>query len=248
MRQGDSKRPLVSAETRARFDRPTLMLTTRATGTRTPTGAVFLFSVNPNSFEYQQSARTNVQDTTGGYVVNESGMGAPTFKLAGNFGWRTRKVTLSDYSSAAPGSVRYIPRLGQQYRDQGESMNNAMRVGFVTPTPAMASRSNTQANVAGVFELDGNQAWYALRDYVLWYSENNEVRVREGKRPLELVMHDALHRLRWVVAPKNAPDLKHVANRQGVMDYQIEFTGVYDDTRPLGKIGGGLPDLWGEEA
>ena len=234
----------VSAETRARFENPTMMLSTRSMGERVPTGAVFLFSVNPTNFTYTQSARTSVQDTRGGYVVTESGMGAPHFKLSGNFGWRTRKINLADFTHAGAGSARYLPRLGQQYQDYGEGMNDTTRGGFVDPTPGMAERSNTQVSSAGSFELDGQQAWHALRDYILWYSENNEQRVREGKRPMEMLLHDTLHRLRWVVAPLGAPSLEHTADAQGVTPYQLELVGVYDDTRPVGRRGGGLPALW----
>lgn len=219
----------VSLDTRARFDSPVTMLAARAAGSRLYTGACFLFSVNPQTFNYSQSARSSVQDTTGGWLVNESGMGAPRFKLAGNFGWRTRKIELPRYTALAKGAVGYLPRLNQDLRQEAVRQEDYSQI--------------KPAGTPGSFELDGFQAWQALRDFITWYSESNVKLVREGQLPLEMVLFDTLHTLRWVVSPVAAPSLEHTADHQGVTPYVLELIGVYDDTRP--REAPGLPQLFG---
>lgn len=222
----------VSETTEARYNNPSMMLTARVAGDRQPTGACFIFTLNPESFGYSQGARTSVQDTRGGWIVNESGMGAPHFRLSGTFGWRLRSIPVAQFQTLAPGAVGYFPRLGQNVAD--ENIYNQ-----IGPT--------TQTGKGVSFVLDGVQAWTALRDFILWYSENNEQRVRAGQRPLEMVFYDTLHSLRWVVAPTAAPTLDHTVSKQGVTPYTLELIGVYDDARPKAAQKSGLPQLWGAQ-
>ena len=210
----------------------TCALFIRKAGARATSGAMFLFSFPPQSMVHERSTNTSVTQTRGGYIVSENGLGSPTFTLQGHFGWKLRKVKLPDQIK-----VSIAPKSNAK---QDQNLNN-----YWIPLPWVTSPNADQLfekviegqNVSIIgFEqqLDGRQAFYALRDLIVFYLEENQNRLASGKAQLEMVWLDPLHNFRWVVSPKY-PTLRRATEAQGTYPYTLELIGVYDDSRKRGR-------------
>lgn len=94
----------------------------------------------------------------------------------------------------------------------------------------LAAKKTSRSRISAQ-TLDGQQAWLRLAAFIRGYFEQNQGRIREGKKPLEILWYDQLHEVRHVVVPKGIPTLDHGFDRQGVMPYTLELISQYSDQR-----------------
>lgn len=228
--------PIVSPATRRAYTEPSFVLFLRYKRKRFTSGQLFIFTIPPQSLSVRRDTRTNVQNTRHGYVVQENGLGAPTFLLEGHFGWQTKVVHLP------PQMKGYAIKSNVHY-DQHTS-------DVWIPLP-FTKENGAEGNLEKVLEgkpvsmlgftqtLDGREAFFALRDLIVYYHETNQKRMSQGKEPLEMVYLDTLHDFRWVVSPEH-PTLIREARLNGLHQYSLALTGVYDDARPRQRG----PEVW----
>jgi|GEM_PF-6650331 len=229
--------PLVSDETLRAVEDPSLVLFIRERGERFTRGTLFIFSMPPNALKVSRPAKVSVQETRHSYLVSEAGLSAPRIKLQGNFGWQLKRVDLPKYM------------VGWGLKSNAKYDAHTQDIWIPWPFSHERGAEGTwekilegKVSALGFQQiLDGRQSWFALRDICQFYFEENQKRVAQGKAPLELVLVYPLHGIRWVVVPKELPDLNRTAERQGVWPYELELIGVYDDARPRLKDG---DDLW----
>lgn len=235
MWQNETKgQPTVSEETARKHAKPNVMaLFTRNQGQRFTSGNLFLFQFPPQQFKQTQAANVGVTQTRHGYVVQQGAMRNPVFEYQGHNGWSLKTVKLPDelVGYGLKSNAEYDKHLADVYlplpygRERGqESTVEKIFQGDV-------SLINFQQT------LDGRQAWHRLADIVLYHSEENQIRMATGRLPLELVLLDVLHDIRWVVMPEGMPDLERTRDMNGVWPYRLRLIGVYDDARPRVKQG-----------
>lgn len=226
----------VDNETFNAYQSPTMTLFLREQGERFTSGTVFLFQFPPQSVRVERKAKVGVTETRHGYVVYESGLSAPRFKIDGHFGWQLREAKLS--KELVPWGLKsnasidqhmediWIPLPFGQERGQAGTLEKALR---------------GEVSVLGFTQtLDGARALQRLQDFVTVYFEENTRRLSKNEKLLEMVWVDTLHHLRWVVAPQEVPSMLHSTQAQGVRTYGLELIGVYDDARPRPKKGDSL--------
>jgi hypothetical protein len=218
----------VSEETQHAYENPSFCLFLREPGKRAASGSIFVFTIPPQSFEWKRAAKVSAVQTRGSYVVSQSGSEHPEMTLRGHFGWRLRTVALTP-GIVLPGFIT-TRRYDQHLSD-------------LWPHIPFNAESGTESTIEQLFTgdlkmrgagqtLDGFQSWNALRDLILYYFEQNQIRIGSGRKPLEMIYLDTLHQLRWCVVPKAHPSLSRTVQTQGTMPYELTLIGVYDDGRP----------------
>lgn len=229
-------RGVVSRETALRHVNPTSVLLMRDPIDKKHNGVLLVFQLNPQQFKFEQKALVSVQQGRGGYVVSQNGLTAPRWTISGHFGWRLRTVAIPSYVAQGiigkiikgGNLVHRVPRLDNNISDIRLDIGTG---DFKTAFGQWLVGPSGSLTWNGKQTMDGQQAWYALRDLITYYFEANLERVKEGKPPYELVWYDSLHSLKWVVVPTGVPTLERSVGTQGMMPYTLEFIGVYDDTR-----------------
>lgn len=227
----DQGRDLVSRATRQSYTDPSFALFTREKGKRWTSGALFVFSMPPQSMTVERDTAVAVTGARHGYVVAENGLRAPTFILQGHFGWQLR--TVSAPQQILSPHIKSAPRYDQHLEDTWIRVPGTQETG---PEGLLEKFMQRQLSFRGnltnyVQTLDGQEAYFALRDLIVYYHEENSRRVAKGEKPFEMVFLDTLHRHRWVVAPRH-PTLKRSVETQATHPYTLELVGVYDDARP----------------
>lgn len=227
----------VSEETAIKHAGPNVMvLFTREQGQRFTSGNLFLFQFPPQQFKQTQAANVGVTQTRHGYVVQQGAMKNPVFEYQGHNGWSLRTVSLP------PQLVHYGLKSNAEYD------RHLSDVWLPLPFGGERGQESTlekliQGDVS-LFNfqqtLDGRQAWHRMADIVLFHSEENQKRMATGRAPLELVLLDVLHDIRWVVMPEAMPELERTRDQNGVWPYRLRLIGVYDDSRPRVKKGDSL--------
>lgn len=239
----------VSKETKARYTEPSTVLLMRDPIDNKMNGVIFVFSINPQSLKYERQALVNVQQGRGGYTVSQNGVTAPRWTLQGHFGWRLKIVAIPSFVAkgllgkiiAGGNLVHRVPRLENNINDIRFSLGDGQ---FKNTFGQLTTGQDGTVTFNGKQTMDGQQAWYALHDLILYYFEINAQRVKEGKPPYELVWYDSLHAMKWVVVPTRLPTLERTVSTQGMMPYTLELVGVYDDARAKNK-GWKLLNAWG---
>lgn len=239
---------VVSRETALRHEDPTSVLLMRDPLDGKHNGVLFVFSLNPQHLKYEHRAHVAVQEGRGGYVVNQNGLGAPKWTIQGHFGWKMRQVLIPEYVAqgvlgkfiAGGNIIHRVPRLDNDIRDIKFSLGSG---NFLNPIGQWLVGDKGTITGKGEYWMDGQQAWFALRDLITYYFEVNMQRVADGKPPYELVWYDSLHSLKWVVVPSGPPTLERSVGTQGTMPYTLEFVGVYNDARRRDR-GWKLLDAW----
>ncbi|TDE85571.1 hypothetical protein [Deinococcus sp. S9] len=222
--------PLVSKATQRAYQNPTFVLFVRKKGSRQTSGAMFVFTIPPQSLTVERPTNVTVTNTRHGYVVGENGLSAPTFVLQGHFGWQLRSVAAPPQIISA--AIKYNPHYDQQLGDVWIKYPTNGETGAEGLIEKFLEGKLSKNNVARFQEtLDGREAYFALRDLCVYYLEENQKLMAKGKTPYELVFLDTLHDHRWVVVPKH-PTLRRTADTQGTHPYTLELVGVYDDARP----------------
>ena len=227
--------PVVSPETSYANTEPSVLLFLRKRGSRSTSGAMFLFTLPPQSLTVERGGGPSVTPTRHGYVVSEGPLLNPTFILQGHFGWRLRTVI----------SPREVVNLSLKSNVSYDQVTSDLRFNL----PFLNERgpeSVVEKFVEGKLgirnfirleqTLDGRQSYFALRDIIVYYVEENQRQMAKGKAPYEMVLIDTLHSHRWVVSPKH-PTLKRTVETQGTHPYTLELIGVYDDARPYPMAG-----------
>lgn len=227
---------VISKATARRHEQPSFVLFARRRGERATSGAMFLFNLPPQSLTVERAANVAVTNTRHSYVVSENGLSAPTFLLQGHFGWQLRTVQ-------APPQIVSAAIKSNAHQDQHTS-DIYVRVPGTGEAGAegllekfLEGKIKFSSSIARFEQtLDGQEAYLALRDLIVYYHEENQRRMAKGQSPYEMVFLDTLHDHRWVVAPKH-PTLRRTAETQGTHPYTLELVGVYDDARP--RLGAG---------
>ena len=224
---------LVSPETERLMKNVDVVLFVRDEGDRVTNGAIFVFSMPPQSFERQQENRASLMYSRHGYAIGEGGLEAPTFKFEGNFGWRLKTAHLPK------GLLPIGPKRAVAYdRQTGDFFIHLPAFGLGDDGAESWIESLVEGKVSFIGlkqTLDGRQAYKALSDLCLYYIEENQKRVKTGDTPLEMVLYYPLEELRWVVVPRGMPLLRRRWEEQGKWPYSLSLTGVYDDSRPQAK-------------
>ncbi len=210
---------------------PTVTLFLREQGERLTNGAIFVFQLPPQGFEYQRGNRVAITQTRHGYTVGEGGLEHPTFKLEGHFGWRLRTATLP--KDLIPVGIKRTVKYDTQ---TGDIMLQLPTLGEKGAESWVEAALQGRLTVLGLKQtLDGREAWKALKDLCVFYVLENQKRIEKGDTPMEMVLHYPLEGLRWVVVPKDLPTLRRRWEEQGKWPYSLSLIGVYDDGRPQPK-------------
>ena len=226
----------VSRETQVSNTNPSFCLFLREPGKRMASGSIFVFTIPPQSLEWKRGINTASTPTRHGYVITQGASQEPHITLRGHFGWQLRKVEIA--RGIFPIGLRTTRRYDQQLNDTW------------IPLPYLDGR-NTQPFIEQLIKgtltlrgdaqyLDGTQSWRALRDFFVYYQEENQKRISIGQNPLEMVYLDTLHNFRWVVVPKEHPSLTRTYQTQGLHPYDLTLMGVYDDSRARVRQGDAL--------